>query len=113
MKELLFDSTNPNDISNKVTDEVNTRKKFLTVARWAGREQDMLLLFVKFDKLLRTTDNPDKIKDISKIGAVETYKLLSECFASLKNSGAMVIQGLDSHRGELYVDGELVCDDKG
>jgi len=112
MKELLFDSTNPNDISNKVTDEVTTRKKFLTVARWAGREQDMLLLFVKFDKLLRTTDNPDKIKDISKLGGISVYKLLGECFASLKNSNAMVIQGLDSHKGELYIDGELVYKDK-
>jgi hypothetical protein len=112
MKELLFDSTNPNDISNKVTDEVNTRKKFLTVAKWAGREQDMLLLFVKFDKLLRTTDNPDKIKDLQKVGAIETFKLLGECFASLKNSDALVIQGLDAHSGELYVDGELVYKNK-
>jgi len=112
MPEFLFDSTNPDDISQKVTDEAKTRKHFLTVARWAGRERDMLLLLAKFDKLLRSTDNVDKIKDIQKIGAVEVYKLLGECFASLKASSALVIPGLDSHIGELWVDGELVYKDK-
>ena len=82
------------------------------MARWAGREKDMLLLFAKFDGLMRATDNPDKQKDISKVGAIEVYRLLAECFSSLKNSNALQIPGLDSHMGELYVDGELVYRDK-
>lgn len=111
-KEFAFDSTNPDDISQKVTDEINTRKKFLTVSKWAGRDKDMLLLFVKFDKLMRNANTEEKKKDVSKIGAIEVYKLLGECFASLKNSNALQIAGLDSHKGELWVDGELVYKDK-
>ena len=86
--KVIIDSQNPDDLSNKVTDEKETRKKFLTVARWAGRERDMLLIFVKFDKMLRDCSNEDKRKDIAKIGAIETYKLLGECFSSLKAGGA-------------------------
>ena len=111
-KEFTFDSTRPEDLSSKVTDEQNTRKKFLTVAKWAGREKDMLLIFVKFDKLMREANDDDKKKDISKIGAIEVYKLLGECFSSLKSSNALVIPGLDSNMGELWVDGELVYKDK-
>jgi hypothetical protein len=40
------------------------------------------------------------------------YKLLGDCFASLKSSNALQIPGLDSHRGELWVDGELIYKDK-
>lgn len=107
-----MDSTNPDDVSNKVTDEKETRRKFLTVSRWAGRERDMLVLFAKFDKLQKGTNDPERQKDIAKVGAIEVYKLLGECFASLKSSGALAIPGLDSHMGELWVDGELVYKDK-
>lgn len=110
--KIVFDSTNPDDISQKVTDERETRKKFLTVARWAGREADMLILFAKYDKMRRETFDEDKRKDISKVGAIEVYKLLGDCFASLKSSNALQIPGLDSHKGELWVDGELVYRDK-
>ena len=110
--KVIIDSTNPDDISQKVTDEKETRRKFLTVARWAGREKDMLLLFAKFDRMRHECNNDDKKKDISKVGAIEVYKLLGDCFASLKSSNVLQIPGLDSHRGELWVDGELVYKDK-
>lgn len=110
--KVIIDSTNEDELSKKVSSEVETRRKFLTVAKWAGREKDMLLLFAKFDKLLRTCDNEDKQKDISKVGAIEVYRLLGDCFASLKSSNVLKIPGLDSHRGELWVDGELVYRDK-
>ena len=112
MSKLTRDTTNPDDLSSRVTSEKETRAKFLTVAKWAGREKDMLILFAKFDKLMRGTDDEAKKKDISKIGAIEVYKLLGDCFASLKNSNAIQIPGLDSHKGELWVDGELVYKDK-
>ncbi len=107
-----IDLNNPDELSSKVTDEIATRRKFLQVAKWAGRERDMLVLFGKFDKLMRETNDEAKRKDISKYGAIEVYKLLGECFASLKSSSALVIPGLDSHMGELWVDGELVYKDK-
>src|ERR1700687_147853 len=109
--KVIMDSSNPEDLSSKVTSEKQTRAKFLTVARWAGREKDMLLVLSKFDKLLRNCDNEDKKKDISKIGAIEVYKLLGECFSALKASNSLIIPGLDSHTGELWVDGELVYKD--
>jgi len=116
MNKLLgsdkIDLNNPNELSEKVTSERETRKKFLTVAHWAGRDQDMLLVFAKFDKLLRNCDDDAKRKDISKVGAIEVYKLLGECFSALKNSSALQIPGLDSHSGELWVDGELVYKDR-
>ena len=108
MSKTLMDTTNPDDLSSKVTGEKETRAKFLTVARWAGREKDMLLILAKFDKLLRNCEDENKRKDISKVGAIEIYKLLGECFSSLKNSNALQIPGLDSNTGELWVDGELV-----
>src|SRR5271157_2574525 len=98
--KIIMDSSNEEDLSTKVTSEQETRKKFLTVARWAGREKDMLLTLAKFDKLMRATNNEDKRKDISKVGAIEVYKLLGDCFASLKNNSTLQIPGLDSHRGE-------------
>jgi GTP-binding protein EngB required for normal cell division len=107
-----IDLTNPDELSSRATDEKETRRKFLQVAKWAGREKDMLVLFAKFDKLQREANTPEKVRDIAKFGATEVYKLLGECFSSLKNSGSLVIPGLDSHRGELWVDGELVYKDK-
>lgn len=111
-KNFQMDTSNPDDMSEKVTNERETRRKFLTVAKWAGRERDMLVLFAKFDKLMREANTDEKKKDISKYGAIEVYKLLGECFASLKQSNTLVIPGLDSHTGELWVDGELVYKDK-
>lgn len=108
----VIDLSNPDELSNNVTGEKETRRKFLQVSKWAGRERDMLVLFAKYDRLMRETNDEAKRKDISKYGAIEVYKLLGECFASLKSSNALVIPGLDSHMGELWVDGELVYRDK-
>lgn len=110
--KVILDSTNPDDLSAKVTSEKETRRKFLTVARWAGREKDMLVLFHKYDKLQREAKSDEQRSDIAKVGAIEVYKLLGDCFASLRQSKALEIPGLDSHRGELWVDGELVYKDK-
>jgi len=110
MNKLLIDASDPNNLSNKPTNEQDTRRKFLTVAQWAGRQKEMMAIFAKFDKLMREAIYDDKKKDISKIGAIEVYKLLGECFASLKSSGALTIPGVE--RGELWIDGELVYRDK-
>jgi hypothetical protein len=108
----VIDLSNPDELSSNVTSEKETRRKFLQVSKWAGRERDMLVLFAKYDRLMRETNDEAKRKDISKYGAIEVYKLLGECFASLKSSSALVIPGLDSHMGELWVDGELVYKDR-
>lgn len=87
-----IDANDPNNLSNKVLEERETRKRLLTHARLLGCERDMLLLFAKYDKLLRNCNNEKERSDIAKLGAVEMYRLLGG-------------------GGELYVDGQLVCKD--
>ena len=110
MSRYQIDASNPDNLSNRPTSEAETRKKFLTVAQWAGRQKEMLAIFHKYDKLMVDAKFADQKKDISKVGAVEVYKLLGECFASLKASGALTVPGTEM--GELWVDGELVYRDK-
>lgn len=110
MSKVIIDGNNPDNLSGKPSSEQETRRKFLTVAQWAGRQQDMLKLFAQFDRLLREANDEAKRKDVSKIGAIAVYKLLGECFASLKQSGFLTIPGME--QGELWVDGELVYKDK-
>lgn len=88
-----IDATDPNNLSNKVLEERETRKRLLNHARLIGCERDMLLLFAKYDKLMRNCTNDKERADIAKLGAVETYQLLGG-------------------GGELYVDGQLVCKEK-
>jgi len=88
-----LDATNPENLSDKVLEERETRKRLLTHARLVGCERDMLLLFAKYDKLLRNCTNDQERRDIGKLGAVEVYRLLGG-------------------GGELYVDNQLVCKDK-
>ena len=90
--DLKIDATDPNNLSNKVLDERETRKRLLNHARLVGCEKDMLLLFAKWDKLFRTCTNEKERKDIGKLAAVDVYRLLGG-------------------GGELYVDGQLVVKD--
>src|SRR5579885_152962 len=83
-----LDATNPENLSDKVLEERETRKRLLTHARLVGCERDMLLLFAKYDKLLRNCTNDQERRDIGKLGAVEVYRLLGG-------------------GGELYVDNQL------
>jgi hypothetical protein len=88
-----IDLSDQDNLSKKVLEERETRRRLLTHARLLGCERDMLLLFAKYDKLLRNCTNEKERTDIAKLGAVETYQLLGG-------------------GGELYVDGQLVCKDK-
>lgn len=89
---IKINADDPNNISNKVLEERETRRRLLTHARMVGCEKEMLMLFAKYDKLMRNCTNDQERADIAKLGAVETYKLLGG-------------------GGELYVDGQLVCKD--
>ena len=82
-------SSQENASSGKILSEKETRKSFLKHARALGCEQQMLLLFVKYDNLLRNCTNDKEKADIAKLGALEAYKLLGG-------------------GGDLYVNGELV-----
>lgn len=87
-----IDATDPNNLSSKVMAERETRKKLLSHARMMGCEKDMLLLFAKYDKLMRNCTNDKERQDIGKMGSVEVYRLLGG-------------------GGELYINGQLVIKD--
>lgn len=87
-----IDATDPNNLSNKVLDERETRRRLLTHARMVGCEKDMMLLFAKYDKLMKNCKNFQERADIAKLGCAEMYKLLGG-------------------GGELYVNGQLVIKD--
>ena len=88
-----IDATRPENLSDKVLEERETRKRLLTHARLVGCERDMLLLFAKYDKLMRNCTSENERRDMAKLGAVEVYRLLGG-------------------GGELFVDNQLVCKDK-
>jgi len=84
-----IDATNVNNLNDKVLAERETRKRLLNHARMVGCEKDMMLLFAKFDKLIRNCTNDKERSDISKLGCYEMYKLLGG-------------------GGELYVDSQIL-----
>lgn len=88
-----IDATDPNNLSDVVMEEDETRKRLLNQARRAGCEQDMLKIFAKYDYLMRNCTNQKEREDMGKLGAFEVYSLLDR-------------------GGKLYVDGQLVYDDE-
>jgi len=93
MPDVKIDATDPGNISKRIAGERETRKKLLTHARLVGCEKDMLLIFAKFDKLMRNCANEKERLDIGKLGAEAVYTLLGR-------------------GGQLFINGELVCDDE-
>jgi hypothetical protein len=89
---LKIDGDDPNNLNNTVLNERETRKRLLNHARLVGCEKDMMLLFAKYDKLMRNCSNDKERIDMGKMGAVEMYRLLGG-------------------GGELYINNELVCKD--
>lgn len=87
-----IDATDINNLSAKVLPEQETRKRILGHARLRGCEREMLMLFAKYDKLLRNCTNEKERKDMGQLACVEVYRLLGG-------------------GGELYVNQQLVCKD--
>lgn len=85
-----IDLTDPNNLSDKVLDEKTSRRKWLARARAEGYEKDMLLLFAKYDRLMRLATSDKERADIAKLGVLEVWKLMGG-------------------GGELYADGQLVA----
>lgn len=92
LPDMKIDATDPDNLSKRVADERETRKKLLTHARLVGCEKDMLLLFAKYDKLMRNCTNEKERSNMSQLACVDVYRLLGG-------------------GGELYVNGQLVCKD--
>lgn len=90
--DTKIDLSDPNNLSNKVVEEKETRKRMLASAKEMGCEKEMFMIFAKYDNLLRNCTNAKERSDISKLGVLEVYRLLGG-------------------GGELYVNGELVVKD--
>jgi len=88
-----IDGSNPDNLSNKVLSERETRKRMLKHARDIGCESDMVLLMDKYDRLLRNCTNKKERDDIAQVAIFAIYNLLGR-------------------GGELYVDGKLVYKEK-
>jgi hypothetical protein len=55
--DIVIDGSDPASYSQTVLSEFETRKRLLTHARLVGCERDMMLLFIKADKMMRTCAN--------------------------------------------------------
>jgi hypothetical protein len=90
--EINIDPTDPANYSSRVLPEQESRRRILTHARIMGCEREMLMLFAKYDKLIRTCSNEAERRDMSQLACTEVYRLLGG-------------------GGELYVNGQLVMKD--
>lgn len=88
-----IDATNPDNLSNKVLSEQETRKRLLSHARLVGCEKEMLILFAKADNTMKNCTNEKERKDMGKMFCVSIYNLLGR-------------------GGQLFLDGQMVCDDR-
>lgn len=94
-----IDATDPNNWSDQILGEKETRKRLLTHARIAemergvkGLEKEMLMLFMKADQKMKNCRNEEERKDMGKLFAIEVYKIL----------------GGGGGSGQLIVDGQIV-----
>jgi hypothetical protein len=71
-----LDLENPDSFSQKPLSEQETRARLLGYARQGGFEKELLLLFAKYDKLLRLCPDEKEREDIKKLGVAEFYQLL-------------------------------------
>lgn len=85
--DINVDMNDPDSYSLKVLPERETRRRMLTHARMKGCEKEMLLVFAKFDKLMRTCKNDSERKDMAKLACIEVYSLLGK-------GGELVVDGV-------------------
>jgi hypothetical protein len=91
-----------NDLSDRVASEKETRNKLLSWARQLGYEKDMLILFAKFDKMLKNCTNEEERKDMAKLGWSETLKLMGT-YGTFFMDGKMVYSREEDQRYSLLI----------
>ena len=97
-----------NNYSDRVVSERETRHKLLSWARRLGYEKDMLILFAKFDKLLKSCPNEGEREDMAKLGWAETLKLMGS-YGTFFVDGKVIYSREEDQRYSLL----LNQDDKG
>ena len=68
---------NPSSVSDKVLDEQTYRRNILTMARDIGCLREVMLVFKKYDELMRLCNNPAERKQIGQLGIVELHNILN------------------------------------
>lgn len=94
-----------NKFSDRVLSEQETRRRILSWARQLGYEKDMLLLFAKFDKLLKSCTNEGERKDIAALGWAETLKLMGT-YGTFLVDGKVIYSREDDQRYSLLLNKE-------
>jgi hypothetical protein len=89
----------------RVATERETRKKLLSWSRQLGYEKDMLLLFAKFDKLLKGCPNEGERQDMAKLGWSEVLKLMGS-YGTFLVDGKVVYSKEDDQRYSLLLNKE-------
>lgn len=78
----------------KIMNEKQYRLKLLGEARLKGCEKEMLILFDKYDKLMRNCTNIQERENIGKLGILEIHNLLDDGHVGIG--------------GELTINGQIV-----
>ena len=94
-----------NNFSDRALPEQETRRRILSWARQLGYEKDMLLLFAKFDKLLKNCTNEGERKDIAELGWAETLKLMGS-YGTFFVDGKVIYSREDDQRYSLLLNKE-------
>jgi hypothetical protein len=89
----------------KVATERQTRQKLLSWARQLGYEKDMLILWAKFDKMLKTCPNEGERQDMAKLGWYETLKLMGS-YGTFLVDGQVVYSKEEDQRYSLLLNKE-------
>lgn len=94
-----------NEYCDRVASEKETRKKLLSWARQLGYEKDMLVLFAKFDGMIKNCHNEEERKDMAKLGWAETLKLMGS-YGTFLVDGQVVYSKEDDQRFSLLINKE-------
>lgn len=88
-----IDATDPNNLSNKVLSERETRRRILAQAKILKRDKEIQMLFDHVDNLLKRCDN-----------IIEREAIAAE--------GARAVHIILGGGGQLYVQNKLVANDE-
>jgi hypothetical protein len=90
--DISIDPMDPANISKKILPEQEYRRRILSLARKMGQERAILLIFAKYDKLLRNCRDEKERRDIGKLGCVEISNALG-AGGALTVNGELVMKG--------------------
>jgi hypothetical protein len=95
---------NINGLPEKVLDEADYRKKLVIVARTMGCLPELLQLFDKYDRLLRTCTNDDEVQAMQVMGIKEISDLIDNGYMGYEGKLTLHQKTTDSEKTIILVD---------